>query len=201
METSVHRSRASCSVPPTQRVQQLNCAARHSLKAPSSSLASSSPLRARPPALASARRAAPAGMSAAAAGAAGAQPLAGPAAEYAPFLEVALSAAREAGSVIAAAWDQTKTIDTKSGGCGGWVQLAAGVAVAPCCLPLDLLYVTLEARGPAAPCLPTASHPTCTPAGCTVSCLTACVYLLPACLPASITCRRRRPGHGNRQEV
>ena len=130
----MHQTRAPCSPPPTQRVQQLNCAARHRLKAPPSSLASRRPLRASPPAVASSRHAAPAVMPAAAAGAAGAPP-AGPASEYAPFLEVALSAAKEAGAVIAAAWDQTKTIDTKSGGCGR-SRVAAGAPVAPCCLPL-----------------------------------------------------------------
>lgn len=41
---------------------------------------------------------------------------AGPPSAYEPFLEVALSAAKEAGAVIAAAWNQPKQVDTKSGG-------------------------------------------------------------------------------------
>lgn len=54
-----------------------------------------------------------------------APPPAGPPSEYEPFLEVALSAAREAGAVIAAAWNAPKKIDTKS---GGWVlRWLAGV--------------------------------------------------------------------------
>ena len=52
---------------------------------------------------------------AAANGPAAAQPPAGPPSEYEPYLSVALAAAKEAGAVIAAAWDAHKTIDTKSG--------------------------------------------------------------------------------------
>jgi hypothetical protein len=49
-------------------------------------------------------------MAAAAATAAGCSP-----SDYAAYLEVALAAAKEAGAVIAEAWNKTKTIDTKSG--------------------------------------------------------------------------------------
>ena len=52
---------------------------------------------------------------AAAGGGGGGPPLDGPPSAYEPYLEVALSAAREAGAIIAAAWDQKKTVDTKAG--------------------------------------------------------------------------------------
>ncbi|KAI7843873.1 hypothetical protein COHA_002420 [Chlorella ohadii] len=55
-------------------------------------------------------------MAAAANGGGAAAPApAGPASEYEPYLEVALAAAREAGTVIAEAWNAPKKIDTKSG--------------------------------------------------------------------------------------
>ena len=55
---------------------------------------------------------------AASAGAAQAAPPTGPlqaAPELAPYLQVALDAAREAGAVIAAAWNAPKQVDTKAG--------------------------------------------------------------------------------------
>lgn len=57
-------------------------------------------------------------MSAAPVGDSGATPPAGPppnAEELQAYLDVALAAAREAGAVIAAAWNAPKQIDTKSG--------------------------------------------------------------------------------------
>ena len=53
-------------------------------------------------------------MAASAGGGAAPAP-AGPPSDYEPYLEVALAAAKEAGAVIAQAWNQTKKIDTKSG--------------------------------------------------------------------------------------
>ncbi len=65
-------------------------------------------------------RAASAAMAAAANGGGAAAPApAGPASEYEPYLEVAMAAAREAGTVIAEAWNAPKKIDTKSGALPG----------------------------------------------------------------------------------
>lgn len=56
---------------------------------------------------------------------------AGPPSEYEPYLEVALAAAREAGAVIADAWNAPKKIDTKSGAQQAGLRLCAAAALPP----------------------------------------------------------------------
>lgn len=66
----------------------------------------------------------------------GGAPPAGPALtaeELQPYLDVALAAAREAGAVIAAAWNAPKQIDTKSGD-ADLVTGAASFLFPECCL-------------------------------------------------------------------